>query len=332
MNGASRVRALDVCASVALGRFVRAYWTTMRPYLLPVSGAVGLAGLATARDLDAKRVLVGAVAFSAAYGFGQALTDVSQIDTDAISAPYRPLVRGVLRRADVLAVSLAGLAVCSLVLVALNPWTLLLASLAVGGVATYTPMKRRFWAGPGHNSWIVALLPAMGALCDGRSPSVVLGNPIVWALMGSTFFSYATFVLLGYLKDVEADWATGYRTLPVRFGRRVTVAVSGACIPPALASSGAVVRAGSQASGFAWGVGAAVWTVGAVLLVLSHVRALDATRDERAHPAISMCVRGYVALHLGEAVVLRPALCLPALVLYACFEIALAERPCKEQV
>ena len=38
-------------------------------------------------------VLIG-LAFFVSYGFGQALTDCFQTDTDALSAPYRPLVRG----------------------------------------------------------------------------------------------------------------------------------------------------------------------------------------------------------------------------------------------
>jgi len=42
----------------------------------------------------------------------------------------------------------------------------------------------------------------------------------------SVFGTYAVFVLIGYLKDVEADRATGYQTIAVRFGRRAAVLVS----------------------------------------------------------------------------------------------------------
>lgn len=328
MSGASALRG----AAPARGGFARAYWTTMRPYLLPVSGASGLVGLATIEDLSALRLVAATAVFWVAYGLGQALTDVSQTDTDAISAPYRPLVRGELRPADVLAVTSVGLAAGMLTLLAMNPWTVLLAVLSVAGLATYTPMKRRFWAGPAHNAWIVALLPAMGALCGGRSLAGLLRSSMVWFVMASVFFSYATFVLLGYLKDVEADRATGYDTLPVRYGRRATVAVSGACVPLALLASVAAIWTGSGARSVAWDVGAAGWIAAALMLVLAHLRALDATRDELAHPAIAACVRGYVGLHLAEAVLLRPALCLPALALYGGFELALVNRPCKEQV
>jgi 4-hydroxybenzoate polyprenyltransferase len=327
----SRAPGLVVSAPAG-GRLARAYWTTMRPYLFPVSGAAGLVGLASAKDLSTGRLVVASAVFCLAYGLGQALTDVTQTDTDALSAPYRPLVRGEIRRVDVLVATGVGIGAGVLALLAMSPWAVLLALVSVAGLATYTPMKRRFWAGPAHNSWIVALLPAMGALCDGRPLSVAVGSPVVWAAMLSVFFSYATFVLLGYLKDVEADRATGYDTLPVRYGRRVTVAVSSACVPLALFASLVAVSRGSSAWSLGWGVGAAGWVSGACLLVGAQVRALAATRDELAHPAIAACVRGFVALHLAEAVLLRPALCVPAALFSGCFELALANRPCKEQV
>ena len=302
--------------------FARAYWVTTRPYLFFVSGATGLVGISLTPSLGgAASVVVGAV-FFIAYGLGQALTDVTQLDTDAISAPYRPMVRGLVRPRDVLLVSLVGLTACALVLVAFNPVIALFAVLPIVGLATYTPMKRRYWAGPAWNAWIVAMLPFLAALTGGRGPRAVLAE--LWGAMATTFFAYLTFVLLGYLKDIEADRATGYVTLPVRFGRKWTVTVSFACalcalglsVPPAAAPLAAVI----------------VWSLGALMLVLAHVRAWSVTTDDGAHPAITMGLRGYVALHLGEALVPRPGLFLFAVATLAAFEIALAGRPSKEQV
>ena len=59
--------------------------------------------------------------FCFSYGFGQALTDCFQRDTDRLSAPYRPLVRGRISVAQVLLVSLAGLLASMGVLAYLNP-------------------------------------------------------------------------------------------------------------------------------------------------------------------------------------------------------------------
>jgi 4-hydroxybenzoate polyprenyltransferase len=305
--------------------FARAYWVTLRPYLCFVSGATGLVGIALTSSLPVLGVLAIGCVFFVAYGLGQALTDVTQLDTDSISAPYRPMVQGIIRPRDVLAVSLAGLAACALVLVAFNPAIALFALVPIIGLATYTPMKRRFWAGPVWNSWIVAMLPFLGALTGGRGARDVLADAGVRTAMATTFFAYMTFVLLGYLKDVEADRRTSYVTLPVRFGRRVTVAVSFACALLAIASS--VPRAEGAATG-----GLVLWSFGAVMLVLAHVRAWSVTTDAAAHPAITMGLRGYVAIHLGEAVLLRPALLFVALAMLAAFEVALSRRPSKEQV
>ena len=302
--------------------FARAYWVTARPYLCFVSGATGLVGLALAPSLGTAAMLVAAAVFFSAYGLGQALTDVTQLDTDAISAPYRPMVRGLVRPRDVMLFSLLGLAACAVVLVALNPAIALFAGLPVLGLATYTPMKRRYWAGPAWNAWIVAMLPFLAALTGGRAARAVLAD--TWSAMVTTFFAYSTFVLLGYLKDVEADRRTGYETLPVRFGRRWTVTVSFVCALAALATS-LPTRAAPLA-------GVVFWTLGGVMLVLAHVRAWSVTTDAGAHPAITMGLRGYVALHLGEALVARPGLLVVAVAMLAAFEIALARRPSKEQV
>src|SRR3984957_14989477 len=115
-----------------------------------VSGAAGLVGLALAHPSIA-RVLPAFVALFASYGLGQALTDVFQTDTDALSAPERPLVRGTIDKRTVLIGSLGGLAACAAVIVALAPSAALPAVLAVGMLAAYTPWKRGGGGGPpGH--------------------------------------------------------------------------------------------------------------------------------------------------------------------------------------
>ena len=324
MSPASQV--LPPAPPILSARFARAYWVTLRPYLCFVSGATGLVGVALAGAIPTIHALVVGCVFFVSYGLGQALTDVTQLDTDAISSPYRPMVQGLVRPRDVLVVSLAGLAVCALVLLAFSPVIALFAVLPIAGLATYTPMKRRFWAGPAWNAWIVATLPLLGALTSRRDALAVLLDAHVRRAMATTFFAYLTFVLLGYLKDIEADRSTGYETLPVRFGRRWTVAVSAACAACAIALSlppgGGVAPIG----------GVIFWSLGALMLLLAHARAWTVTTDASAHPAITMGLRGYVALHLGEAIMLRPGLVVVAVATLAAFEVALAHRPSKEQV
>ncbi len=310
--------------------FWRAYWVTLRPYLFFVSGTSGLLGLALGGPIARPQLVLAFLAFSACYGLGQALTDVFQTDTDALSSPYRPLVRGEIAKASVLAVSLLGLGACTLVFALLSPATLVLGAFGVLGLFAYTPAKRRYWAGPFWNSWIVGLLPVMGVLCASRSPAVALMHPGLTPAIVSTVSTYAVFVLLGYFKDVEADRATGYVTLPVRFGRRLSILASAALCLLGLATSLLLLRVEKVDASIS--LGTLLWLAGAATLLLAHLRMLPARRDEDAHPAIAMAVRGYVLLRLGEVALLRADLGLPALALAALFELALWGRPCRTQI
>jgi 4-hydroxybenzoate polyprenyltransferase len=309
----------------------------MRPYLCFVSCAAGLVGLALGRASFGLGAALAAVALFLSYGFGQALTDVFQTDTDSRSAPYRPLCRGELRGRDVLAVSLVGLAGCGLAVALSSPWALGPALLGVAGLGTYGSLKRRWWGGPAWNSAVVALLPVIGALVAvaraGKGPGVLLADAGLGAAALSVLFSYAVFVIIGYLKDVEADRATGYDTLPVRFGRRTSVGHSAACALLGLGFSALLLRgAAARPFGYPSLVGWAFWVAAALLLGRAHVRAWAVRRDEQAHPAVADSVRAFVLLHLGEVVLLAPSLVAVAVTLELGFELALARRPERSQI
>jgi 4-hydroxybenzoate polyprenyltransferase len=302
-------------------RFWGAYWITLRPYLMSVSGVSGAAGLALVQDLPWPHFAVLFLAFFFSYGFGQALTDVFQIDTDALSSPYRPLTQGRLSRTAVAAVSGTGLTLCGLVLAIGNPWNLLLSAAAVMGLLAYTPAKRRWWAGPFCNAAVVALLPIMGALC-GKADSA--SRPLAAAV----FFSYAIFVLLGYFKDISADRATGYRTLPVSAGRRVSILASAGLLCSTAAASFAFVKALPAPAP----VGAGLMVLGLAVLCAAHIAMWNISSEKEAHRAISPVVVGYLVLHAGHAVAARPALLVPALAFLAAAIWMLARRPEPSQV
>ena len=161
------------------------------------------------------------------YGFGQALTDCFQLDTDVISAPYRPLSQGLINVKWVMIVSIAGLLLISGILVYLNSWNILLCLLSIVGLASYSIVKKRYWfAGPFYNAWIVALLPVMGYISLTGQDLEILAGTKIQLLIALSFFSYAHFVLIGYLKDISADKAAGYKTLPVVFGWNWAVRIS----------------------------------------------------------------------------------------------------------
>ena len=105
-------RTLSAISTAASRSFITAYVTTMRPYLLFVSGITGIAGMSFLPEIPVSQFVLVFIASFLSYGFGQALTDCFQIDTDSLSAPYRPLTQGIILRTDVLRMSAAGLLVC----------------------------------------------------------------------------------------------------------------------------------------------------------------------------------------------------------------------------
>lgn len=321
-------------ASISSLEFWKSYVITMRPYLIFVSGAAGLVGMAFGENVGTARLALGFLPLFLSYGFGQALTDCYQTDTDSLSAPYRPLVRGTISRGQVLAVSLGGLASGLVVLTWLNPANLVLGALAVFGLLTYTPLKRRWWGGPFWNSWIVALLPLMGRLVEkGAAPLDVLepvGPAGVSFLISvlAVFFGYANFVVMGYFKDIGADRATGYETLPVVFGWRAAAVWSDALAVFFLAAVTLAVFLSGRLT--APGVGALAAAVG---LGLAAQVGIHRTRNEaEAHGPISLVVRSYI---LGSAAVIlsrKPEWLAPLGVFYLLFEAALMLRPERRQV
>jgi geranylgeranylglycerol-phosphate geranylgeranyltransferase len=305
---------------------LRALWVTSRPYLMFVSGAAALPGLALGRGAIA-HVVLAFVALFVSYGLGQALTDVFQTDTDALSAPERPLVQGTISKRTVLIASLGGLTVCAAVIVSLSPAAALPAAMAIAMLATYTPLKRRWWGGPPWNSAVVALLPLLGSMAGGTGLAEALADSAVRVAMLSSFGTYSAFVLLGYLKDVEADRATHYDTVAVRFGRRATVLASAVFATLGLAASLWLVQSRLMVS-----AGTALWCIGAVVLLGAHVLAWRSTADDDAWPGIQASVHGFVALHLGEAAVIEPHWTLVAWVLFGASIAAMLQRPVRRQI
>lgn len=327
-------RARGRGASVWSPAFWRAFWITMRPYLIFVSGAAALVGMAFAPGSGLAALLPGFVPLFFSYGLGQALTDCFQMDTDALSSPYRPLVRGVISPKQVLAVSLIGLAAGVIMLASMNPEIVLLGIPAVAGLLTYTRLKRTWWGGPPWNSWIVALLPLMGRLIAGdvRLAGIFSDRHSYSAAFGlavlAVFFGYANFVLMGYFKDISADRATGYRTLPVVFGWR-----------PAAWASDVHALAAASLTGLAiallpdpFFLGRLAWIAGLTVNMRAQV-GIHQIRDERlAHRPIADVVRSFILYCTAVILSLRPGW-LPFMAgFYLWFEVALKMRPEQRQV
>jgi len=314
-------------------QFASGFFTTMRPYLFFVSGITGLLGVALAPALPVTQTAVLAFVFFLTYGFGQALTDCFQTDTDAISSPYRPLVRGEIRRRDVLVISLGALLLSGWILVAFHTANLALAVLEIVGLLTYTWMKRRWWGGPPHNAWIVAVLVVMGFMAahGAAAAAVVFDARVGWA-MAATFFGYASFVVSGYHKDVEADRQTGYLTLPVRFGRRVSARTNDVLVAASIICTAVLIGIAPSFGHLAGLPALGLFLAGSLIFVTAERRLHRSCSDQDAHRAIAPIVHAYLLTMAAGTAAHRPAWTLFLISFYLLFVMALRARPMRAQI
>ena len=313
--------------------FLHYYWITMRPYLLFVSGITGIVGLSFAPSLSNFATTILFLTFFFSYGFGQALTDCFQIDTDCISSPYRPLTQGIISKNDVLTVSLIGLVLIGFILTVYALTNLLLAAFAVFGLATYTYFKKRWWAGPFYNAWIVSLL-CLIAYVAGRGDVKLMLDIEHYLVLLVVFFGYANFVLSGYFKDISADRKTGYNTLPVVYGLKISKLISEIFAVLTILLCGAVLYLiyFSSPLSFINPLSIFIFMFGCTLSVIAQIRLHSVHNESKAHRAISLVVHAYILLLVSIAVAQKPTWSLFLSLFYLGFIITMKFRPMKAQI
>jgi 4-hydroxybenzoate polyprenyltransferase len=305
----------------------------MRSYLIFISGSAGVIGMAFIENPVPFRMWMAFIPFLFSYGFGQALTDCFQMDTDRISSAYRPLIKGTISKQQVLGVSLAGLVLGIAILAYLNPRILLMGFLAVVGLISYTPLKKKWWGGPPWNSWIVALLPFMGRLVDREFELRQIFSrhsspyPFLFAV-GAVFFAYMNFVVMGYFKDISADRETGYRTFPVVFG----------WLPAAIYSDLTALLAASFTAmailsiDIPRTIGFVFYAAAVLVNIWAQVRIHQIRDESQAHGPIVNVVRAFILYSAAIILALKGHWIVFALLFYSGFELALRFRPEKAQV
>ena len=298
-----------------------------------VSGITGAAGMSFIESISPGRALLLFLASFLSYGFGQALTDCFQTDTDSLSSPYRPLVRGLITTKQLASVSISGLFLCVFVFSISNPVNLLLGMLGATGLATYTAFKRRWWSGPFYNAWIVVVLFLMANNAILHSFSLERDYAF-FAAIAAVLFGYANFVLGGYFKDIEADRATGYNTMPVVWGRRMSALVSDVL---AVIASGATVGALAGMVGGDIGILPLATIMlclggGVTASIMAQIRLHGVTRDAGAHAAIVPLVHAYVLLLSAIVCAQKPAWAIPLAIHYVLFVAIMRSRPEQSQI
>ena len=315
-------------------KFIKAYLITMRPYLMFVSGITGIAGMSFADNIDLTKTFLIFTAGFLSYGFGQALTDCFQTDTDSISSPYRPLTQGLAKRCHFLLISCLGLIFCVSILTFYNTINILPGIIAGAGLATYTYFKRKWWAGPFYNAWIVVVLFLMCYLAGTEKNYLSFDNLVLPASILTVFFGYANFVLTGYFKDIEADRATGYNTLPVVYGRKLSSFISDVFGFIAAASVFIILfRKVADFSPFSELIKPLIFAAaGAGAAVFSQVNLHFVETDNESHKSIIPCVHSYILLLSGIAVLNKPDWFIPLILFYSLFLVIMKIRPVKQQI
>ena len=313
--------------------FAKDYLITMRPYLLFVSGITGICGMSFITDISISKSILMFLASFLSYGFGQALTDCFQTDTDSISSPYRPLTKGVISKSQVLSISVIGLILCVTIFSIFNPINLLLGILSGLGLATYTYFKKKFWAGPFYNAWIVGVLFLMAFFCGSDLSSVIQKQNVLYAL-AAVFFGYANFVLVGYFKDVEADRPTGYNTLPVVFGRRVASIISNIF---GLLTIIATILVIIYSLSFDEILRNNIYVViilaaGIIVMTLCQIFVHFIKSDNESSKAINLSVHAYILLLSSIVVLNKIEWLFPMIAFYVLFNLTIALRPEKNQI
>lgn len=315
-------------------RFFSSYLIHMRPYLLFVSGVAGCAGLAISpQNLNDLSNILCFSAFFLGYGFGQALTDCFQIDTDSISSPYRPLVRGIISKKDVLAFSFAGLLAIGITLVMHNLYNLPILIASAAGLLTYTYFKKNHsFLGPFWNSWIVMLLPIAGYLATDSAFTLnnILGNRNILILAVMSFASYANFVVIGYLKDITADRQTGYKTFPVIYGWDKTILLGHLNVAVSIILCAYLVsQSYNLFAAIFCGIGSAIAIAGQLYGMITK----EKTELNSAFPVAST-VRSFILWHLSVIVAFKDTtlVVLLSIIFYLLFELVIYKRPQKEQI
>ena len=313
--------------------FAKAYFITMRPYLLFVSGVTGICGMSFIDDLSVSKSILIFLASFLSYGFGQALTDCFQTDTDSISSPYRPLTQGRISKTQVLIVSITGLVLCISVFTFYNPMNLLLGILSGIGLATYTYFKRKFWSGPFYNAWIVGVLFLMAFLSGSDLSMITENHKLVYGL-SAVFWGYANFVLVGYFKDVEADRATGYNTFLVVFGRRLSSIASNIFGVLTILSvifvfsySNSFERLLEQSS-----IQIIILALGILIMFFCQVLVHFIKQDDESSNAISLSVHAYILLLTSIIVLNKNEWIIPMIIFYVLFNLTMIFRPAKNQI
>jgi 4-hydroxybenzoate polyprenyltransferase len=132
---------------------------------------------------------------------------------------------------------------------------------------------------------------------------------------------------MGYLKDIEADRSTGYKTFPVLFGWKATCFVGDLLAIFSISLCWRLIDTSDWRS-FLFFIAAST------LAIAGQYKAHRAKTPvpENAAFAIECTVRCLLLWHLAVIITYKPEWLIYSILFYGLFELALYLRPSKEQI
>ncbi|HEX2313340.1 MAG TPA: UbiA family prenyltransferase [Thermomonospora sp.] len=239
-------------------------WARMwRFHFVPLSLSAGLVGMTAPHDgATTASVVVGLLLCVFGYGIGVVINDWFDREADAVNAPDRPFVAGLIHPHVGLGLTLALSTVLLVAAFAVAPPLAVWSAVAVAGHLVYTWTKGVPMLGNLANGVDMALFTVLGAVAV-RPDAGWLDIPgVTWFHTALVAVVLSGFCLVGYFKDIEGDRVAGYRTLPVAIGPGPSSRI--AVVFPVVAVAAVAVAAVVRPDGLDADPTAAFWVLLAV--------------------------------------------------------------------
>jgi len=290
---------------VAPRRFLAALLEATRPHYFALPAGASLAGSATVPDVDLTwRVGAAAAAAGLGWGVGQLLNDLMDTEADAVDAPGRPAVRGLLPDGPTMTVAiLAGLGVATVTLL-LHPQAYLLVIASTVLMLGYGAAKRVPLVGNLAHGALIATAATIGRAAATPEASLPAAVSDSWPLLAITGAWSAVYLQSNYEKDRRGDALARCRTLAHVLGLRVSAGLRAVA---ALGIAASAVHISAVVGTVAWAALIAALVAIATSAVLVLKRATEAVALRGYRLAVHGAAIGMLSLSaaaIGQAVLL----------------------------
>ena len=200
-----------------MGKFLRAYIKSMRPYTFFITGIAGLIGMLLVKSSVSilQQVIVLVLLFSS-YGVNQIINDLLGLREDKWNAPLRPSISGELDKRNAIITTFIIVVLGAIITFFFNPYALIIYCVGYLFSILYEyikgiPVIGQFWFG-----FLISLATIYGALAiTNQTLFQILNNADLMYMALLVMLSSATMCYFTYFKDYLGDKKEGKKTLIV---------------------------------------------------------------------------------------------------------------------